>query len=270
MAPAPQRAAKSSASSPSRPAAERERETGREAVPGPVRVGRLGRERSGLVRAAGLSPAAERARRRHDEPGLGIELPGLVPLGLVLPARHERVELHRPLPERRELARGGDEHTSASRQEECVGVSRAEVDGVAARELVPRKRLVVAARMELAADRDDRPLATVVDEDEAAPLRCIDGARVNGDAAGLELLARDPPVSVVAEHGEEVDGVGKLRRAGRRRPTLRPRPAPTTPRRGRSRPRAERPRPGRTPATRCGRRQRLSRRHSHKSARASV
>ena len=190
---------------------QRERETGREAVARPVRVRWIRREWRSVVRPARLRPATELSGGRHDESRIGIELSGLVALGLVLPARDQRVELHRPLLEGRELPRRRDEDARASGHQQCVGISRAEVDGVAARELVPRQRVVVAPRMELAADRRDRPLAGVVDEREAAALGSVDRGRVHGDPAGLELLAGALGVLVVAERGEEVDGVGELR-----------------------------------------------------------
>ena len=116
------------------------------------------------VRTARLRPAAEGARGRHDEPRLRIEVAGSVALRLVLPAAHERVELDRTLPKRRELARGRDEDARATGEQQRVGVARAEVDGVASRELVPRERVVVAAWMELPPDRRDRPLTALVDE----------------------------------------------------------------------------------------------------------
>ncbi len=146
-----------------------------------------------------------------------------------------------------------------------VGVARAEVDGVAARELVPGKRLVVAARMELAADRDDRPLATVVDEREAAPLRRVDGARVNGDTARPRARRGERARVVVAEHGEEVDGVRELRElhggdrasAGGLLPRLVCVDDVPALRDGLDR--------ARTPSTRRGRRRPPSSRHSHRS-----
>jgi hypothetical protein len=122
--------------------------------------------------------------------------------------------------ERRELARGRDQDACTASQEQRVGVARAEVDRIAARELVPRERLVVAARMELAPDRDDRALAAVVDQHEAPSLRSLHAARVDGDASRLELLAGEPAVLVVAENGEEVHRVGEPRKLhGRDRPS---------------------------------------------------
>src|SRR5215470_12923771 len=88
---------------------EAEGETGREAVAGAVRVGRVGRKRRSLIRTARLRPAAERARRRDDDAWLRVELPRVVELGLVLPARDERVELDGALSQRREFACGRHE-----------------------------------------------------------------------------------------------------------------------------------------------------------------
>src|SRR5262249_30485102 len=116
---------------------EREGEARCEAVPRAVRVRRVGWEGSGRVWTARLCPASERARRRHDQTRLGLELPGLVPLGLVLPARDERIELDRRLAQGRELAGGRDQYAAPAREEQRVGVARAEVHGVTAGELVP-------------------------------------------------------------------------------------------------------------------------------------
>ena len=75
------------------PLGEREREPGGEAVARAVRVLERPRRDGRLVRPARLRPAAERARGRDDEARRRIEVAGLVALGVVLPARDERVEL---------------------------------------------------------------------------------------------------------------------------------------------------------------------------------
>ena len=126
------------------------------------------------------------------------------------------------MPQRRELARRRNQDARTPGRQQRVGVARAEVHSVAASELVPRQRVVVAARMELAADRRDRPLTGVVDEREAAALRRVDRRRVDGDPTRLELLPGEPRMLVVSERGEEVDGVGELRELYRRsRPATR-------------------------------------------------
>ena len=91
-----------------------------------------------------------------------------------------------------------------------VRVTGAEVDSVAASELVPRKRVVVTSRVELAADRRDRPLADLVDEREPTALRALDLRRMDGDATRLELVSGAPAVLVRRERGEEENGVGEL------------------------------------------------------------
>jgi hypothetical protein len=66
---------------------------------------------------------------------------------------------------------GRDDHAGPAREEQCVRVSRAEVDGVAAGKLVPRQRLVVPAGMLLAPDGGDgaaRPRR----RRKTKPLRC--------------------------------------------------------------------------------------------------
>ena len=79
---------------PLEPGAERVREARREAVARAVRVddlaGRVGRG----VRPARARPTTQAAGGRDDELRLGIELAGLVSLGVVLPAPDQGVELH--------------------------------------------------------------------------------------------------------------------------------------------------------------------------------
>ncbi len=80
----------------------------------------------------------------------------------------------------------------------------------------------MTARVELPADRRDRPLTGLVDEREAAALRGVDRRRMHGDSPRLELLAGEPGVLVVAERGEEVNRVGELGQLhGRNRPATR-------------------------------------------------
>ena len=176
---------------PLEPGREREGEPGREAVAAPYASAGSGGSGAAVYGPPGCAQPPSAPEVVTTRRGAGSSLPGLVPLRLVLPARDERVELDRRLPQRRELARGRDEDARAPREQQRVGVAGAEVDGVAARELVPRERVVVAARMELPADRRDRPLAGVVDEREAAALRRVDRRRVHGDPARLELGTRE-------------------------------------------------------------------------------
>ena len=78
-----------------------------------------------------------------------------------------------------------------------------EVDGVAATELLPRERAVLAGGAQLLTEHRDRPLATLVDVRESPSLGPARVPRVDGDAARLELLARAVAEVVVGEHGEE-------------------------------------------------------------------
>src|SRR5918996_1652755 len=168
-------------------------------------VGVLDRPRRGhgAERPAGLRPASERACRGDDEPRRRIEVARLVPLALVLAARHERVQLDaRPL-ERRQLARGRHEHTTAAAQRPERGlVAAGEVDAVGAVELLPGQVVLDAGR-ELLADDGDRPLAERVDMDEGDPLRPVPPGGADGDAEPLELALRPAAEVVLAERREE-------------------------------------------------------------------
>ena len=201
---------------------EREREAGREAVASSVGVGDARRLRRRRVRAPWLGPPAETACRRHHEPRPGIEV-ATVLLSVVLPACDECVELDRRLAERSHLPRRGDEDAGSPRTHQSIGVAGAEVRRIAPGELVPRKRVVVAARMELASDGDDRSLPHLVEEREAAPLAPVDCRRMDLDALRLELLPRPFAALVRSESREEDDLVRELRELCRsdRTPTRR-------------------------------------------------
>ena len=75
---------------------------------------------------------------RDHEPRSRVEIAGLVQLRFVLAASDQRVELDRAALQRPELTRSRDEDARPARGNERVDVSRAVVDGVAARELDAR------------------------------------------------------------------------------------------------------------------------------------
>ena len=149
---APRSEANASASWISIPLREREREPGGEAVARAVRVLERPRRDGRLVRPARLRPAAERAGGRDDEARRRIEVAGLVALGVVLAARDERVELDSRGVQRRQLARGRDEHARPPRLPDGRGVTGGEVDAVDLVELLPRQR-AVARRADAACRR---------------------------------------------------------------------------------------------------------------------
>src|SRR6516165_9670674 len=91
--------------------AEGECETGAEAVSRAVRIGHGSGDRRGCERASRLRPPAERSRRGHDELRLRIELAGVIRLGLVGCARHDRIQLDSCPLQRGELSRRGHEDT---------------------------------------------------------------------------------------------------------------------------------------------------------------
>ena len=134
---APRSEAKASASGTSIPLASAYVRPGGEAVAGAVRVlvrpGRSG----GLVGAAGLGPAPERAGGRDDELRRRLEIAGLIALGLVLSARDERVELDARRVQRRQLSGGRDEHARPARLAHRLGVAGREVDAVGRRRAPP-------------------------------------------------------------------------------------------------------------------------------------
>jgi hypothetical protein len=117
---------------------KREREAGGEAVARSVGVGTRRRRLSGGEGAAGLRPAAEGAGGRDDESRRRIEISGLVPLRVVLPASDQHIELHRAPLQDAELPSSSDEHPRTPRGAERIDVSGAEVRGIATRKLVPR------------------------------------------------------------------------------------------------------------------------------------
>ena len=114
------------------------------------------------------------------------------------PPRSRRARRPRPRPPR-SVGSSRDVATStlARRAARSAATSPLdEVDRVAARELLPRQRAVLARRPELLPEHGDRPLAAVVDVRERAALRAGRVPRVDGDAARLELrLASAGPSS---------------------------------------------------------------------------
>lgn len=191
--------------------AESEGKPGHERVAGTERVhDRSGRGR-GDVRAARLHPATERARGRDNELRLRVEITLDVRLGLVLAAANERVELDARPPQRRQLARGGDEHARPPRRLESVDIARREERGVHRSKLVPREPIVVTTGVELRTDGRDRPLTVLVAVHERPARRLVTGGGVNHDPTPLERLARLAAGVVVADHREEEHLVGKKR-----------------------------------------------------------
>src|SRR5688500_4973839 len=179
------------------------REPRREAVARAVGV-LVGSGRSGgLVRPAGLRPAAERAGGGDDELRRRIEVAGLVALGVVLPARDERVELDARGVQRRRLACGRDEEARAARLADRLGVACGEVDAVRVVELLPGQRALAALGARLLSDHGDRPLADLVHVAEAAPLEAVRVRRVDPDAGGLEADPRLSAEIVTAEEAVE-------------------------------------------------------------------
>jgi hypothetical protein len=96
--------------------------------------------------------------------GRSRERAGVVPLGRVPRAPHDRVERDIGLGEALHRAARGDEHLRLSRMAESSVVTRREVDRVDALELLPRQ-VVGRLRLEPAPERGDRALAVGVDED---------------------------------------------------------------------------------------------------------
>ena len=95
-APAPQRAAKSSASRPSRPAASANARPAAKQSPAPYASVGFGGSGAALY-GPPAAPSHRAPGGRHDESRIGIESSGLVALGVVFPTRDQRVELHRPV-----------------------------------------------------------------------------------------------------------------------------------------------------------------------------
>ena len=144
--------------------------------------------------------------------GAGSRSRGLVQLRFVLAASDQRVELDRAALQRPELTRSRHEDARPARGNERVDVSRAEVDGVAARELMPGQRVVVPSRASLRPDRRDRPLPHLVDEREPTALRGFERSRMHLDPALLELRLGAETELVRRKRGEEEHGVGELRK----------------------------------------------------------
>src|SRR6185437_4217347 len=107
-------------------------------------------------------------------------------LARILPAADEHVEQLVSAYERRELARGRDEHPRPARGGKRGDVTADEVHGVAAQELLPGQRRVLARRHVLAPEHGDRALADLVDIRERTPLRLTGARRMQGDAARLD------------------------------------------------------------------------------------
>src|ERR687895_2543537 len=124
--------------------------------------------------------------------------------------RQPRVELDASTLERRKNTRRRDEDTRAAGGLQRVDVAGAEVHGVAARELVPGKRVVVAAWLLPRAEDRDRPLPHLVEIREAAPLRLLVHRGVELEADALDLDPRASPDLVGAERGEEQHRVGEM------------------------------------------------------------
>src|SRR4029453_16275945 len=111
--------------------------------------------------------------------GPGVGASRSIHLGLVLAAGDDRIELDAPALERGELSGGRDEDACPPGAHDGVGVTGAEIDRIAARDLVPGKGRVVSARAELGADRRYRPLPHLVDVREPATLGRVDERRVD-------------------------------------------------------------------------------------------
>ena len=213
---APRSEAKTSASLDLHPLREREGQAGREAIARAVDVlVRPGRRGAALYGPPGWAqppsePAVETTSLRRR-----LEVAGLVALGLVLAARDERVELDARRVQRRQLARGGDEHAGSACLTHRFGVAGREVDAVRLVELLPRQRPSPPLRPRLLADDGDRPLADLVHIDEPAPLRLVRRRRVHADAGSLEP---DPSVRaalVAAEKAVERRLAGEPRQLDR-------------------------------------------------------
>ena len=247
---------------------ERSRGTGCERSPGAVRVAgmRVRQERRALSGPPGCAQPPSAPDVVTTSRGCRIDLARVVPLGLVLPARDERVELYGGLHQRRKLACRRDEHTCPAREQQRICVSCTEVDAVSAfSELVPGERLVVTTRVLL------RPIVVIVrsppSSTKVKPRRCrastlvectvipraVSSARASSAFSSFPRAVKKSTESASFESYEQLP------------PTRRRRLPPTSPRRGRCLLAPARPRPGRTPSTRCGPQRRRARGHAHKS-----
>ena len=182
------------------PVGEPEGQPGGEAVAAAVRVLDRARQRRRAERAARADPAAERARRRDDDARRRLEPAGLEALRRVLAAADEHVDLLGGALQRRELARGRDEHGRTPRAPKRGDVAADEVDGVAARELLPRQRRILARRDAASPEHGDRALAVLVDVRVRAPLRLARGRGVHvTPRAASSSRARRPSSSSPSE-----------------------------------------------------------------------
>jgi RNA polymerase sigma factor (sigma-70 family) len=152
---------------------------------------------------------------RGNEPRRGVELADAIPLVLVAAAVDEGVELDAAGDERRQHAGGGNERTCTASLSERSRIAGGEVDGVDLVQLVPRER-VVRMGIESRADRRDRPLSTVVDVREAAPLRLVTEDRLDAHSQLPKLAIRPVPELVVPERREERDVAGEPQELTRR------------------------------------------------------
>ena len=211
---------------------------------------------AGLYGPPGCAQPPSGAGGRDDEARRRIEVAGLVALGVVLPARDERVELDSRRVKRRQLARGRDEHACPPCLPDGRGVTGGEVDAVDVVELLPRQRAVVPGRTRLVADTVIVRSPDLVDVTETAPLGLFDGRRVDADTGALQPHAALRAEVVAAEPAEERGAARKPRQLDRCNPTAAGRLGPGLGRARRSRPASGRPRRGGTRSTPHARRQR--------------
>src|SRR5205823_2176956 len=126
------------------PLGERVGEPGREAVAAAVCVLDRAGERRSPKRAARPDPAAESARGGDDDARRRVELARLEALARVLPAPDDHVDLLLGPPQGPELTRRRDDDPRPARGPDGRDVAADEIDGIAARKLLPRQRAVVA------------------------------------------------------------------------------------------------------------------------------
>ena len=209
-APAPQRAAKSRASIPSRPAASANARPAAKQSPAPYESSYEPSSGAATNGPPGWAQPPSAPDVVTASRGGGSRSPGRWRSASSLPLPTSASSSTAPRWSDRKLPRGRDEHARAPRVPQRVDVARAEVDGVAARKLVPGQREVVTAGAELGPDHGDGPLARVVEVGEALALRRIDEGRVHFDPTLVELGLGGAAQLVVPEHGEELHRVGEL------------------------------------------------------------
>ena len=107
--------------------AERERQSGHERVAAAVGVLARAGDDGGGVRATGLHPTPERARRGHDEIGLRVEVARVVALRLVFATADERVESDPTAAENVEIPGRGRQDGCAAREPKCLDIARDDV-----------------------------------------------------------------------------------------------------------------------------------------------